>query len=285
MKKIILICCIAALFSVPMLLRSKVSEHAASESSACEPTILLDGETLPLESYVLGVIAAEMPASFELEALKAQAIASRTYALYNRESELTASTKHQVFHTKEARAEKWKDQFDTYEQKLTRAVDETKGQVLTYNGELISAMFHASSNGQTESALNFSGNDIAYLQSVPSPEVDEERQMVVVPWSKKDIAQMKISRNSSGRVDKVTIAGATLTGREMREHLTLRSTDFQFTNQGGQVFAITRGYGHGVGMSQKGANELAKQGKQAKEILTHYYMHTKIEAYACEKND
>ena len=285
MKKIIVICCIVALFFVPILLRSKQSEQEPSESEPCEPVVFVDGTSIPLESYVLGVIAAEMPASYELEALKAQAIASRTYALYNKDTELTSTVKHQVFHTQSQRAEKWQDDYTTYEEKLSRAVNETAGQVITYNDDLISAMFHAASNGQTESALNFSGHDIPYLQSVSSPEVDEVSQPLAVSWSKQDIEQMKLVRNSTGRVESVTVAATTLTGRELREQLSLRSTDFQFTIKDGKVVVTTFGYGHGVGMSQQGANEYAKKGWLAPEILTHYYTNTKIESYSCKKID
>ena len=272
------------LFTIPFIFKKEKEEIV--QKNQCELVITVEGEQLPLEEYVLGVVAGEMPAAYDLEALKAQAIAARTYAIYKMnsgQSELQATVAHQVFHDEQQRAEKWKDESEQYEKKLQQAVKETAGQIVTYNGEAISAMFHAASNGKTESARNYSGNDIAYLQSVSSPEKEIESVSVTLQQlGVKNLNELEIVRNDSGRVDYVQLADKRLTGREFRELLSLRSTDFTLTQKQGQIVVTTSGYGHGVGMSQRGAQEYALKGKKAEEILLHYYSGTKIEPIICE---
>ena len=282
MKKIIVAIIVAMLFTIPFIFK----KEEIVQKKQCELVITVEGAQLPLEEYVLGVVAGEMPAAYDIEALKAQAIAARTYAIYKMnsgQSELQATVAHQVFHDKQQRAEKWKDESDQYEQKLQQAVKETAGKIVTYNGEAISAMFHAASNGKTESARNYSGNNIAYLQSVSSPE--KEIESVSVSFQQlgvKNLNELEIVRNDSGRVDYVQLADERWTGREFRELLSLRSTDFTLTQKQGQIVVTTSGYGHGVGMSQRGAQEYALKGKKAEEILLHYYSGTKIEPIICE---
>ena len=253
---------------------------------------------IPLEQYIVGVISAEIYPSFDNQAIRAQAVAARTYALYNTDygkNAIEPSTAHQVFMDEAKRREKWQQSFAQYEQKMLEAVEDTKGEVLLYNGELITAMFHAASSGQTESAKNYSGNDIPYLQSVVSSEVeksdvfysyDQLNERLQVRWSPAQYKAIVLETNSSGRVAYVEGHGKRWTGREIRELLQLKSTAFQwvFTDKG--VSINVSGYGHGVGMSQQGANVLAKQGKNYEEILKHYYkgvqLH-KIDADACLK--
>ena len=289
MKKLLIGLIVVIIFIVPLWLRPDSSKGTKSdEETACETNMNIDGEELPLEEYILGVIAAEMPASYHLEALKAQAIAARTYAFHklkNGEGQLTATTKHQVFYTPTERKERWLASYDMYEQKLTQAVEETAGEIMTYGGEPISAMFHAASNGKTESAANYSGHDIPYLQSVSSPETDEKTQPVQnnTQWSTDVLLAAKVVVNDTGRVDYVLMNGERISGRDIREQLNLRSTDFSFYKEGGSVLVKTKGYGHGVGMSQKGANIFAEEGKTADEILLHYYRGVKIETISCKK--
>lgn len=282
---------VAILFIVPVLLQREARDQELSqgknkEDNACEWVVMLEGEEMPLEKYVAGVVAGEMPAVYELEALKAQAIAARTYALYklqNETGQLKATVAHQVFYDGEQRAERWQDEAEKYEAKVQRAVKETEGKIITYNGEPISAMFHAASNGKTESARNYSGNDIPYLQSVTSPEKDTKTEKVATQrWSAAELKAAQITRNDSGRVEQVTIGGKKMTGRELREALQLRSTDFLFKTDGNELVVTTRGYGHGVGMSQLGAQQMALDGKQAEQILQHYYTGVKISKSTCK---
>lgn len=287
------------LFMVPYLFRG---EEQTGEEASCEVLITVEGVTEPLslEEYVKGVVAAEMPIRFELEALKAQAIAARTYAVRSTNYgavAIEASTRQQVFKSFAEREEAWgkTDVAASYEEKLEEAVSKTAGKVLLHEGELITAMFHASSNGQTESAENYGGRSVAYLQTVSSPEkleqvqkfeVSELNELLGVEWSIREWRQVSesLARNSSGRVAAVEGNGFEWSGREFRDLLGLRSTAFEMEVDArlGEVAFTVVGYGHGVGMSQEGANLLAKDGMQAEEILTHYYTGVKVAPLACE---
>lgn len=266
------------------------------EENVCKIMITVEGMSnpIPLEQYIVGVVAAEMPASFHPEALKAQAIAARTYVIrttnYGKES-IKPTTAHQVFATKEARQEKWLTTFSQYEQKITTAVEATASQILTYKDEPIVAMFHASSNGLTESAYNYSGNDIPYLRMTTTPEQDTQTVTFSVAalntalgmnWTQSDYLALKLIRNEAGRVEKVR-GKQTFSGREFRELLNIRSTDFNISQNDVDINITTRGYGHGVGMSQYGANEFAKNGRSMEQILLHYYPNTKFTTLECEK--
>lgn len=301
MKKWIVIFVVVGglLFMVPYFFRG---ETLTGEEASCELFITVAGvaEPLALEEYVKGVVAAEMPIRFELEALKAQAIAARTYAVRSTNYgaiAIEASTRRQVFKSLEERTEAWGDvdQAETYEEKLVEAVSATAGKVLMHEGELITAMFHASSNGQTESAENYGGRAVAYLQSVSSPEklvqvqkfkVAELNEMLGVDWSVGEWQRVSglLERNSSGRVSTVKGAGFEWSGREFRDLLGLRSTAFEMVVDilAREVSFTVVGYGHGVGMSQEGANLLAKDGMAAEEILKHYYSGVKIVPLKCE---
>lgn len=286
MKKYILpLIIVVLLFIIPLQFKKKSLPKEVAEECVISITFAESNEALPLEQYLVGVLAGEMPASFDLEALKAQAIAARTYAIHQTNygaNPIKQTTAHQVY----------KEELNPkYEKKLKRAVKETKNQILTYNGEPITAMFHAASNGQTETSENFSGTQIAYLTAVSSPEeyTDTEsftlaqiNQALQGNFSLAQIGQAQITRNNTNRVETITIGNRSWTGREFRELLGLKSADFTITvNQG--VHIETKGYGHGVGMSQYGADALAAGGKDAKEIVQHYYPNTKLEQLACSK--
>lgn len=285
MKKYILpLIIVVLLFIIPLQFKKQALPEAVKE---CEISITFaeSDEAMPLEQYLVGVLAGEMPASFELEALKAQAIAARTYAIHQTNygmNPIKQTTAHQVY----------KEELNPkYEKKLKQAVKETKNQILTYNGQPITAMFHAASNGQTETSENFSGTKIDYLVAVTSPEehTDVEtftlaqiNQALQGSFTLTQIAQAKIIRNSTNRVETITIGKRSWTGREFRELLKLKSADFTITADTA-VHVHTKGYGHGVGMSQHGAEALATQGKSAEEIVYHYYPNTKLEQLACSK--
>lgn len=301
MKKIILTLLVISLFLTPIFMQKGETKQSISTietpNDECPIFITVNNTSIPLEEYLIGVLAGEMPASFHEEALKAQAIASRTYVLKqtnNGQTPILATTAHQVFYDKDLREERWKTAFAQNEQKVQQAVEQTKQQVLTYNDQLITAMFHASSFEQTESAENYSNSIVPYLQSVSSPEpleatkttytYSELNKLLNQNFSMTQYKNTKVSTNSSGRVQSITIANKTWTGREMRELLNLRATHFTWQSTAKGVTLTTLGYGHGVGMSQEGANTLAQDGATAQEILAHYYSNTSLQTFDyCQK--
>ncbi len=258
-------------------------------------------ETMDLETYVLGVLAGEMPASYELEALKAQAVAARTYAYgkmcgkkCNRHgADVCTDSGHcQAYCDAAARAQKWGDQAAQNEQKLTQAVAETAGLVILYDGEPIDALFHSTSGGQTEDVENVYSQALPYLRSVESAgEESAPRYARTMQFTKKAFVQKlkaendkvncteddldqaigDVKRYDSGRVESIVIGGQTFTGRQMRAIFALDSTNFTIECTADAVLVHTKGYGHGVGMSQVGANAMAKAQHGFEEILHHYY--------------
>lgn len=300
-----IICFIAALFYFPFIFRSHekkdVKLGGSSINNACEITIQVSGSDIPidLEEYVIGVVAAEMPVSFHIEALKAQAIAARTYVLKNTnygQIPIEPTVAKQVFYDEDTRKENWDKSYEEFEKKVQEAVKSTEGEVIYYNGELITAMFHSMSNGMTESSKNYSGNDIPYLQSVASTDfqyadnyetvttfsIEEWNKLLKVNWTIDDVKKIRLQRNNTGRVEIVSNDKNKWTGREIRTLLNLRSTDFQIDVIDGEIVVKTEGYGHGVGMSQYGADAMADNGSSAYEIIEYYYKNTSIEKLNCK---
>lgn len=249
---------------------------------------------LPLEEYVKGVVAAEMPAEFELEALKAQAVAARTYILRelqgskDRTVEITADIDFdQAWLTKKDIMDDWSG-FKNWI-KIAKAVDSTKGIFLTYNGKVISAVYHSASGKMTAAASNVWGKNFSYLRPVKSPyEVDSPYNRYVQKFSFQQFAEKLglsstlvrnnlankihiLARSKSNRVLKVKVGQHVLTGKELRKQLGLKSTNFRCQVENGYIKFITSGNGHGVGMSQYGANGMAQEGYDYLEILQHYY--------------
>ena len=258
-------------------------------------------ENVEIEQYVAGVLSSEMPAEFELEALKAQAMAARTYIVQHLlsppdielpdEAIVTDTVHHQVYRNEDDLKELWGNDYEWKYERITQAVNETKGQILTYENEPITASFFSTSNGYTENSGDYWENNVPYLKSVESPwdeqspkfETTEQRtvteieqQLNVTLPNEETIAHIK-RRTAGNRIAEVEIGGNTLTGREVREQLNLNSSDFSMQRDGNVVTITTRGYGHGVGMSQYGANGMARQGKTAEEIVTYYYQGIAIE--------
>ena len=254
------------------------------------------GSQSDFESYITGVVAAEMPALYENEALKAQAVAARTYAKRRMEAGNSLDTMiengGQAYNSVNDMREKWGNNFDEYYNKIKSAVDDTEGEIMIYDGEPILAVFHAISGGKTESAANIWSQDEPYLKSVDSSMdetsdeyIQEETIPVNTVISKLQAAkpsmavssgslegQMQIiERTEAGYVKEIQIGNAVFTGREVRELLGLRSSDFTVRQEGENMIFTTKGYGHGAGMSQYGANELAKEGMDYHEILEYYY--------------
>ena len=253
-------------------------------------------ETIPLEEYIAGVLAGEMPIYFELEALKAQAVASRSYALkrieYNKENgyDVVDSVLNQVYLDNDYLKEAWKNNYTKYINKVRTAVNETIDEYLEYDGEVIDALFFSTSNGYTEDAKKVFNLDLPYLKSVESVWDKETSSVFNATTSislqefyekleleyNKDLSFEIIERSDTNRILKVKINGVEINARVMYEKLKLRSTDFELIQQGSNVEIKTKGYGHGVGMSQYGAQGMALEGFSYKEILSHYYSDTKI---------
>ena len=265
-------------------------------------------EEINLDEYLYGVVSAEMPASFEEEALKAQAVVARTYTIYkivnndgkHDEADICDdSTCCQAWISKEDRLEKWKEEErEEYWNKIVNAVNSTAGKIITYEGEPINAFFHSNSGGTTEAPINvWGGSGYPYLQSVSTSGEDaysqysseaeftkEEFEEKIkklhsdfkIDYKEKDC--IKIEEYTEGnRVKNVKIGNLELSGVEVRNIFGLRSANFEITIEDDKIKFEVIGYGHGVGMSQTGADSLAKQGKNYEEIITHFYTGVKIE--------
>ncbi|TYS59832.1 stage II sporulation protein D [Sutcliffiella horikoshii] len=258
-------------------------------------------EKIPLEDYIVGVVASEMPADFELEALKAQALAARTYILRQLMAEeklgtpegadVTDTEQHQVYKSPEELKAAWAaEDFNWKMEKIKQAVAETAGSVLTYNNAPIDASYFSTSNGFTENSEEYWPNEIPYLRSVESPwDVDSEKYLSQVSLPIQDFQSKLgvtlgsdgsvgkiISRTTGNRVEAVDINGKKLSGREVRDILKLRSSDFTWERKGDNIVITTKGFGHGVGMSQYGANGMALEGKNYTQIISHYYKDVQI---------
>lgn len=241
-------------------------------------------ETIEFNEYLIGVLACEMPASFELEALKAQAIASRTYAYYliNHNKNITNDTRTQCMLNKSQMEENWQNDFDLYYNKLLTAVMQTNNVVLKYDNEIIPAYYFSMSNGYTEDSKYVFNETKDFLKQVDSHYEENNKNFIKeTTFSKENFCSLlqidcsdininNINRSSSNRVIDLLINDKKFTGVEIRKKLNLRSTDFDI-EIGDDVKITTRGYGHGVGMSQYGANYMAKEGKSYEDILKHYY--------------
>ncbi len=258
-------------------------------------------ENIPLEDYIVGVVASEMPADFELEALKAQALAARTYILRQlladeklgtpNGADVTDTEQHQVYKSPEELKAIWDSgDFDWKMEKIKQAVAETAGNVLTYNNAPIVASYFSTSNGYTENSEEYWPNEIPYLRSVESPwDVDSEKYLSQVTLTVQEFQSMLgvtlgndgavgkiIARTTGNRVSTVDINGKQLSGREVRDTLKLRSSDFNWERKGDNIIITTKGFGHGVGMSQYGANGMALEGKSYTQIISHYYKDVQI---------
>ena len=253
-------------------------KHLPREAKALygmEDIVFFDEE---LEEYVAGVVAAEMPAAFPEEALKAQAVAARTYQVRQMQQagvETVLYDVGQAYITVEEQKEKWGENYAFYAGKIRKAVQETEGEIMTYAGEPILAAFHARSAGKTEDAVNVWKEAVPYLRSVESTEADDRTEVV---FSERELEEklgssdlMILSRTEAGYADQVQAGEKIFSGREIREKLALRSACFETEKKEGKVIFTVSGYGHGVGMSQYGAAALAEEGKTYRQILRHYY--------------
>lgn len=268
-------------------------------------------ESIDFEEYVKGVVCGEMPSTFHIQALKAQAVAARTYSLSrvirakengnpkaHPEAPLCDSTHCQVYKSQsELKKIKGSDWMKSGWKKISKAVDDTKGELLYYNGELVAqALFHSSSGGKTENSEDVFASAVPYLVSVESPyendatHQNEKNSFLLSEFSSKiktafpsidfgniDSSNIKIiSRSSGGRVEKIQIGDGIIEGRNVREALSLPSANFKINVSESTITFTSNGSGHGVGMSQYGADGMAKKGYDYKKILSHYYSGTEV---------
>lgn len=263
-------------------------------------------EKVSLEDYVLSVVSSEMPASFHEEALKAQAVLARTFVINKmiagcsniKEGNICDTTHCQAYLNIDKRKEAWGENGDEYLKKIKKAVKETEGEVLSYNKELVRyPQYFSTSSGNTEDAVSVFSEDVPYLKSVESPgeEISPKYESEVnipindfkntikkaVPNSnlgdniKEDI--QILNRNTGGTVDDIKIGEAIIKGKDFRKILSLNSANFTLEFSENVVNIKCLGYGHGVGMSQWGANVMGKDGKKYDEILEHYFKESKVE--------
>lgn len=261
---------------------------------------------MTLREYLVGVVAAEMPASFETEALKAQAVAARSDALSRMQknapdekiyeshqgADVCTDPNHcAAWMDEPARQQLYGDYYEIYEKKVRDAVEETDGQIAIYDAQPIVAVFHSTSSGRTESAQDVWGNDVPYLQSVDSPgeEASPRYESQVFVTAEEFVSQIvaaspgitvpdstqqwvgDVVRSEAGGVENISLCGQNFTGTQVREMFGLRSTNFTVTVQEDGLTFDVLGYGHGVGLSQYGANYMARQGSSWQEIITWYY--------------
>ena len=308
-------------FGLPWLMAGEEDE-TVGESAPPQETAMLDEQTvltvwdgtevqeMTVAAYLPGVVRGEMPATFAIEALKAQAVTARTYLYYK----VTTGSKPghpdaavcmspdccAAYTAADKAAAKWGDKAEEYEAKIQQAVQETDGQVMLYDGQPILAAFHSSSDGVTANSGDVWVKDLPYLVSVESPENGDSvpNYYSVKTLSAEDFQKTFAAahseaafgddpaewvkdavRNGSGRVESVTVGGVTVEGTEVRSIFSLRSASFTAECSKDEVTFRVTGYGHGVGMSQYGANALAQEGKTWQEILHWYYTDVTIDAW------
>ena len=246
---------------------------------------------LNMTDYLIGVVSSEMPASFNLEALKAQSVLARTYALKAKQTgkKLTDTVSTQSYIDIDQMKNKWGNSFNTYYNKIKNAVENTNEEYLSYNGNYIEALYHSTNNGKTESSLDVFGNYYPYLISVSS-EYDKNAssylRTISMPLDtisnklglslNNDSVINILSYTDGGNIKEININGNNFSGKKIRELLGLRSADFDISISDNNANITTRGYGHGVGMSQYGANGMANAGYGYKDILSHYYPGTTL---------
>ena len=263
-------------------------------------------EEMTMEEYLWRVVAAEMPASFEPQALRAQAVCARTYSLWKMQANAhqdqgadicADSGCCQAYIDPQKATENWGDNAQSNTEKIAQAVSDTAGQVMTYDGKPIQAVFFSSSTDSTEDAQAVWGNSMPYLVSVSSPEGEEVPNYYSTVTLTQEEVEKKVTEaypdadlsgdpagwlsgmtlTASGRVASMKVGGVELTGGAVRTLFGLRSACFQVTYQEGKFTFSVTGYGHGVGMSQYGANAMAKEGSNWQDILKHYYTGVEIQ--------
>ena len=301
----LILCPVAAVFckdetqAAEEILTEAQSNYTADEISVMSPST---GKinNVEMREYIIGCVAAEMPAKYHTEALKAQAVASYTYAMKTREqnknsknssfggADITDSPDtHQAYINQDERKEKWGEKFEEYEKKISSAVDDVFGIFMTYNGEAVLAVYHSISAGSTQSAENLWGVEIPYLISVESAGDKLSPDYISTSkFSEKEFAELceecgiktdgeinigEMKKDENGYVVSVMLCGNEISAAKFREVFSLRSNCFDIRYSDGEYIITCKGYGHGAGMSQYGADYMARQGFSWREILEHYY--------------
>lgn len=302
---LIIICNTSGFYIVP---KNKTAEITNTETIKVYIKSKDVVEEMPVEDYIVGVVAAEVPASFETEAIKAQAVAARSYLMSHINSYRTKGipenhkgadactdyTHCQAWLSEAERKASWSsDAADENWEKIKNAVAATQGEVMRYDGEIINAVFHSTSSGKTENAVDVWGSDVPYLKSVNSEgdkkspkyssdvdiSVDEYKNTIAanitgIDWTKGLYSD--IVRSDAGGIVTMKVGGAEIKGSKLRSMFGIRSTNVELSEKDGRIYMRVLGYGHGVGMSQYGANYLAGEGKGYKEILKTYYTGVEI---------
>lgn len=270
------------------------SVNNTTNSSVSEITVYRSNGSvinLNMTDYLIGVVSSEMPVSFNLEALKAQSVLARTYALKAKQTgkKLTDTVSTQNYIDIDQMKNKWGNSFNIYYNKIKNAVENTNEEYLSYNGNYIEALYHSTNNGKTESSFDVFGNYYPYLISVSS-EYDKNAssylRTISMPLDtisnklglslNNDSVISILSYTDGGNIKEININGNNFSGKKVRELLGLRSADFDISISDNNANITTRGYGHGVGMSQYGANGMANAGYSYKDILSHYYPGTTL---------
>lgn len=273
-------------------IQEKVTESVGEDSCKEIGVLLPGGESVVmlLDDYVTGVVLAEMPAAFESEALKAQAVLARTYALKKASTEkhrggliCTEASCCQGF----CSTDHYNGSTENLE-KVKEAVKATEGQVLTYQGELIEATYFSCSGGRTEDAVAVWGTEVPYLKSKESPgEEGSDRFTSTIIMDRTEfvselgladqaVSITHVTYTDGGGVQEIWFGDKSFSGVQVREMLQLPSTAFQMNIVGNSVIITSKGYGHRVGMSQYGANAMALQGSDYRQILAYYYENTML---------
>ena len=251
-------------------------------------------ETIPLEQYLIGVLSGEMPVSYELEALKAQAVAARTYTLKkmetnkNNQYDIVDNTNDQMYLDDNYLKNAWRENYDDYIKKIKKALNETSGEYLTYDGQIIKAFFFSTSSGKTENCKDVFGENLPYLVSVSSTwDENSPSYLDKKTFSKKEFYEklnlpyeenlnIDIKRNDTNSINTIKINNNELKGTEFRYELDLRSTNIDIKETDNKIEITSKGFGHGVGLSQFGAQQLALKGYKYDEILKYYYQGTEF---------
>lgn len=314
MKRIILVALFIFIVTMglPFLLvklprKAQETEEKAAVSDKVSVYIKKEDRVVEMDTmqYLKEVVAAEMPADFHEEALKAQAVAARTYMVNRRNSGgsdvhkgadiCTDSTHCKAWISEAERKELWGSDAEKNWAKISNAVESTDGVIITYEGKPISAVFHSTSSGHTENAVDVWGGNVPYLVSVASegdlksPKYSSEAEFEVGEYKK--ICEEKIegidwnnglfsdiSRSGAGGIISLKIGGVSVEGTDFRNMFSLRSTNVDIKQDGEKIIMSVKGYGHGVGMSQYGANYLAGEGKNYVEILKTYYTGVEVKS-------
>lgn len=263
-------------------------------------------QEVDIDEYLYHVVSAEMPADFELEALKAQAVVARTYTMYKKKNKkhenadiCDDSTCCQAWISKEDRLARWEEEKrESNWKKIEQCVNETKGKIITYNQEPINAFFHSNSGGITELPVNvWGGSGLPYLQVVETvgeegyqqyaSEVELSNEEIIaklkeryadiqIDFTKEDEVKI-LEHTDSNRVKTMKFGNHEISGVEVRSLLGLKSTNFEIKKETDKIKFTVKGYGHGVGMSQTGADSMAKQGSNYEEIIHHFYVGVEIQ--------